>query len=156
MKPGDKMSDGSIYAGISPDTNKPMYTTPLDERPDMSWREAMKYASKLDAHGHRDWRVPTKPELNVLFNNRAAIGEFRLSSFVDPIYGPEDFYWSSSAHGMWRAWGQCFSDGDQSRSSKIPGGFVRLVRSPSQEEEAQRFRKEIHLLRKAIAPRVCQ
>src|SRR5437870_5038986 len=29
-KPGDRMADGSIYAGVSPDTNKPMYTTPAD------------------------------------------------------------------------------------------------------------------------------
>src|SRR5713101_9753590 len=27
---GDRMVDGTVYAGISPDTNKPMYTTPND------------------------------------------------------------------------------------------------------------------------------
>src|SRR5437868_10026201 len=27
---GDKMPDGSVYAGISPDTNQPIYTTPKD------------------------------------------------------------------------------------------------------------------------------
>lgn len=25
---GDRMPDGTVYAGISPDTSKPMYTTP--------------------------------------------------------------------------------------------------------------------------------
>src|SRR5438477_9424405 len=29
LKPGDPMEDGTIYAGISPDTNRPMYTTPV-------------------------------------------------------------------------------------------------------------------------------
>src|SRR5437764_12648503 len=32
LKPGDRMDDGTIYAGISPDTHKPMYTTPADAR----------------------------------------------------------------------------------------------------------------------------
>src|SRR5437762_3304433 len=30
LKPGDKMPDGTIYAGISPDTHEPMYTRPSD------------------------------------------------------------------------------------------------------------------------------
>src|SRR5690349_10563178 len=29
-KPGDRMADGTVYAGISPDTHQPMYTTPED------------------------------------------------------------------------------------------------------------------------------
>ena len=30
VKSGEKMPDGTIYAGISPATGKPMYTTPSD------------------------------------------------------------------------------------------------------------------------------
>src|SRR5438552_817465 len=30
LKPGDRMADGTIYAGVSPDTGKAMYTTPAD------------------------------------------------------------------------------------------------------------------------------
>jgi hypothetical protein len=29
-QPGDRMEDGAVYAGISPETGKPMYTTPAD------------------------------------------------------------------------------------------------------------------------------
>lgn len=29
-KPGTIVPDGSIYAGVSPDTGKPIYTTPKD------------------------------------------------------------------------------------------------------------------------------
>src|SRR5947207_14645373 len=29
-KPGDRMPDGTVYAGISPDTHKPIYATPKD------------------------------------------------------------------------------------------------------------------------------
>ena len=75
------MPDGTVLAGISPDTNKPMYATPADASLTMTFNEAQEYAAKLDAHGHKDWRVPTKAELNVLFNNRAAIGGFNVSWF---------------------------------------------------------------------------
>jgi hypothetical protein len=51
-----------------------MYTTPADASLTMKWKEVMNCASKLDAHGHQDWRLPSKEELNVLFNNRGAVG----------------------------------------------------------------------------------
>src|ERR1022692_3528523 len=75
---GDKMPDGSVYAGVSPDTNKPMYATPADAPLTYTFNQAQKYAANLDAHCHQDWRVPTKGELNVLYNNRAAIGGFDI------------------------------------------------------------------------------
>src|SRR5437763_5000698 len=91
LKPGDRITDGSVYAGISPDTNKPMYATPADAPLIMKWKQAMEFAARLEAHGHRDWHVPTKSELNVLFQNRAAIGGFDMSRST-----PAGWYWSSS------------------------------------------------------------
>jgi hypothetical protein len=79
---GDKMPDGTVYAGLSPETGKPMYVTPADASLTMKWKEAMDYAKRLDTHGHQDWRLPTKGELNVLFNNRAAIGGFNVPARV--------------------------------------------------------------------------
>src|SRR5205085_8274224 len=49
-KPGHRMADDTIYAGISPDTNKPMYTTPEDAPLTYTFNEARNYASKPDAH----------------------------------------------------------------------------------------------------------
>src|SRR5437016_14643033 len=91
---GHRMTDGTFYAGISPDTGKAMYTTPEDAPLTMSWKQAMKYADKLDAHGHKDWRVPTKSELEVLFNNRAAIGGLKETA-IEPPEGA-GWYWSST------------------------------------------------------------
>jgi hypothetical protein len=85
LKPGERMPDGTIYAGLSPDTQKPIYVTPSDAPLTYTFNEARKYADKFDANGHHDWRVPSKGELNVLFQNRAAIGGFNNG------YG----YWSS-------------------------------------------------------------
>jgi hypothetical protein len=40
--PGDKMPDGTLFAGISPDSSKPMYTTPADASQTMTFNEAQK------------------------------------------------------------------------------------------------------------------
>lgn len=108
---GDKMPDGTIYAGISPDTHKPMYATSADAPLTYTFNQAQNYAarlSNLNANGHDDWRVPTKGELNVRFNNRAAIGGFSVSGS-----GPAGWYWSASPGNQWGAWGQQFYDGRQ-------------------------------------------
>ena len=91
-----------------------------------TFSEALKHASKLKFCGHKDWRVPTKNELNELFNNRAAIGGFCEIDHFD--YGPyywdrltmnapplpdawrSSSYWSSS-HDDYGAYGQSFTDG---------------------------------------------
>jgi hypothetical protein len=122
-KVGNKMRDGTVYAGISPDTNKPMYVTPADASRTMKFNEAQEYASKLDAHGHKDWRVPTKAELNVLFNNRAAIGRFYIGGS-----NPSGWYWSSSQNDKWNAWSQRFSDGLHDYRSMNSPWSVRPVR----------------------------
>ncbi len=122
-KVGDKMPDGTVLAGISPDTNKPMYATPTDASLTMKFNEAQEYATKLDAHGHKDWHVPTKAELNVLFNNRAAIGGFNVTGSY-----PAGWYWSASPYDGWNAWGQRFSDGFQNYSLKGSHSAVRCVR----------------------------
>jgi hypothetical protein len=124
-KYGDKMPDGSVYAGISPDSGKAMYATPYDAPLTYTFNQAQKYAARLDAHGHMDWRVPTKGELNVLFQNRAAIGGFDESGS-----GPAGWYWSSSqlGHYSFDARAQRFSNGYQFDFDKFGGSSLRCVR----------------------------
>src|SRR4051794_158598 len=43
-EPGDKMPDGTIYAGISPDTGKPMFAASADAKLTMTFNEAKEYA----------------------------------------------------------------------------------------------------------------
>ncbi len=123
---GAVMSDGTIYAGISPDTGKAMYATPADASLTMTFNGAKEYAETQNtqkAHGHDDWHVPTKAELNVLFNNRAAIGGFNVTGS-----GPAGWYWSASPNFEWGAWGQRFSDGCQYYTNKDGHSAVRCVR----------------------------
>ena len=122
-KVGDRMPDGTIYAGDSPGTGKPMYTTLADAPLAMTFNKATEYAKALDMHGHRDWRLPTKAELNVLFNNRASIGGFNLSGSY-----PAGWYWSGTQYGERYAWEQRFSDGSQKDPYKVDHSSVRCVR----------------------------
>lgn len=125
-QPGNKMPDGTIFAGVSPDTRKPMYALPADAPLTYTFNEAWKYADDINAqkpHGHDDWRLPSKAELNVLFNNRAAIGGFDVSGAVLP-----GWYWTSARSYPSLAWGQRFSDGFcDDRTENLPSS-VRCVR----------------------------
>lgn len=122
-KIGDAVPDGTIYAGLSPETGKAMYTTPGDAGRTLTWKRAMGFAARLDAHGHRDWRVPTRGELNVVFQNRGAIGGFKTSGS-----DATGWYWSSSQDVGDIAWGQHFSDGLQINYGKILESSLRCVR----------------------------
>jgi len=111
LKPGDEMPDGTVFAGISPDTGRAMYAMPADAPLTCTFNQAQKYAAKLDALGHQDWHVPTKGELNVLYNNRAAVGGFK-----EAWAAPANCYWSSSPNSVNDGWVQRFSDGLQSNT----------------------------------------
>jgi hypothetical protein len=122
LKPGDMMCDRTIYAGVSPDTGKAMYTTWTDAPLTMKWQQAMEYAATLYAHGHADWRAPTKGELNMLYNNRAKSGGFNETGSI-----PAGWYWSSSQDDD-VAWEQHFSGGDQFDDPKDYASSLRCVR----------------------------
>jgi len=123
---GDEMADGTIYAGISPDTKQPMYVTPKDASRTYTFNEAAQYAKTLDANGHHDFRVPSKNELNVLWENRnkgKLAGTFNETGSL-----PAGWYWSSSPVGSTYAWTQHFSDGNQHYTGRDVFSSMRCVR----------------------------
>ena len=121
--PGQRMPDGTVYAGVSLSTRTPTYTTQADAPGLYSWKQGAEYCSALESGGHRDWRVPTKSELHVLFQNRDAIGGFNMSGSYPAVW-----YWSSSPFDYDSAWDQRFSDGDQGIDLKRDGSSLRCVR----------------------------
>lgn len=123
-KVGHIMPDGSTYAGLSPGTNKPIFTTTTTLSLRMSWHEATRYAADLGEHGHKDWRLPTLVELNAIFNGRSAIGNFKASDENEAAW-----YWSSTESFA----GACierqrFTDGAQSHDFKAKKHFVCFIR----------------------------
>jgi hypothetical protein len=123
---GRTMPDGTVYAGISPDTDKALYTTSQDAPVVLPWLKAQNYCRTLSARRQRDWRLPSLSELAVLFANRADIGSFNETGYVNNAPG---YYWSSVQIGDASAWGQRFNDGYHEDLSKTLDSLVRCVRS---------------------------
>lgn len=79
-----------------------------------TWDDAMKACADLGD----GWRLPTKDELNLLYENKEKIGGFA-----------DDYYWSSTEHDSDFAWGQAFGIGFQSDINKTNNYYVRAVRA---------------------------
>ncbi|GAB6906288.1 exported hypothetical protein [Desulfosarcina cetonica] len=82
---------------------------------------AAQYCNDLILHGHSDWYLPAKNELNTMYGNSATIDNFDE--------GGTYYYWSSSEYSTNYAWRQRFSDGAQSYyGSKNTSYAVRCAR----------------------------
>ena len=121
---GDEMPDGTIYAGISPDTHEPLYARPRDESGTYRFNEAAAYA-KTTGNG---FRAPSKGELNVLWENRNK-GKLKGTFNETGTYTAGGWYWSSTPDGRNAAWAQRFStDGIQHELHRLDTFSLRLVR----------------------------
>jgi hypothetical protein len=79
----------------------------------MNWEDATKSCSSLG----NGWRLPTKIELNILYNNLGKIGNVA-----------NDGYWTSTENGNERAWRQyLFQEGHSYDDVKYGSGYVRAV-----------------------------
>ena len=76
--------------------------------------------------GFKDWVLPSKDELNILFINRDKIGGFTKET--DSRVGNYAWYWSSSEFDVNNAWMLDFSDGTITSRSKQFAGGARAIR----------------------------
>lgn len=81
---------------------------------------AAKIAYELDLNGFDDWYLPSKDELNILFDNKEAIGGFADAD-----------YWSSSeGNGSWSAWFRRFyGSSNQGHGHKDVRHMIRAIRT---------------------------
>ena len=79
-----------------------------------TWDDAMKACSVLGD----GWRLPTKDELNLLYENKEKIGGFT-----------SNVYWSSSVFDFNFAVAQFFLNGGQNFNPKYSTYYVRAVRA---------------------------
>lgn len=79
------------------------------------------YVNQHRTNTGKQWHVPSKDELNILYENLIQIGNFSTS--INP------WYWASSEYASTNAWCQSFSSGGQGGSYKnYTSGRVRCIR----------------------------
>lgn len=95
---GERMPDGTLYAGLSPDTGRPMYVLACDIPLGMTWKQAMEYAANLEGsavnganHPKGTFRLPTRNELTAMLEHRDKIGGFGENGSL-----ATGWYWSST------------------------------------------------------------
>ena len=82
---------------------------------------------KLDQNDFSDWFLPSKEELNVLYQNRDKVNETSLVNSGSVLEVTE--YWSSSHENLNRVWIQSFNAGNQSGDSEDAMNNVRAIRA---------------------------
>jgi hypothetical protein len=73
---------------------------------------------ELVLNGYSDWFLPSKEELNLLYQQRDKIGGFATN-----------YYWTSVEYDTTRAWNQYFPFGPQFYADKADSACVRAVRA---------------------------
>ncbi|MFI3179397.1 MAG: DnaJ domain-containing protein [Methylococcaceae bacterium] len=85
---------------------------------DMPYKATWHEAKQLNATHKLDWHLPTKEELQLLYEHRNFVGGFS-----------NHLYWSSTESNSFNAWFQNFFTGHQLNSNKNLTHRVRTVRS---------------------------
>lgn len=76
------------------------------------------YSVTVDGQTYDDWYLPSKYELNLLFQKHEKVGGF-----------DERYFWSSNEVDSLEAWLQSFYDGRQLNVSKSDQNYVRAIRA---------------------------
>jgi|CXWL01.1.fsa_nt_gi hypothetical protein len=111
---GDVLPDNSIVFWVDETGQHGFAAWPVDDA-DSNW-----YIAKEHAENHGSgWRLPTKYELNLLYQQKDVVGGFAA-----------DYYWSSTEGDADMAWMQIFNLGAQGHDSKgNPNNRVRAIRA---------------------------
>lgn len=119
---GDKFGGGIVFDVI--DNGKHgLISETQDQSTACLWLKAsviIKDSSNHSSAGKvfADWRLPTKDELQKLYNQKSIIGGFA-----------NEFYWSSSEFQNYYAWCQDFTGGGQGSPFKVVSLHVRAIRT---------------------------
>jgi hypothetical protein len=80
--------------------------------------------------GYSDWFLPSKDELNKMYQNKAAIDSTATAGANGGSGFASAFYWSSTEANSGNAWLQYFINGNQNKGGKDAATFrVRAVRA---------------------------
>jgi hypothetical protein len=115
LKIGEKLKDGTIYAGEHPTEDGYLVCKAKDGPELVPWEKAVLKSGLF--------RCPDPEELRLLYVYRRQIGGFAKA-----------WYWSSLEIRELQAWRQGFATGNQHRHDKTYVGRVRYVRTVTQKE----------------------
>src|SRR5574344_80894 len=90
-----------------------LYTTKADEPGKYTWTQAKGRCSQKG----NGWYLPSKEELNSMYNQKEEIGGFS-----------GNYYWGSTEYSSSNAWSQYFANGSQHNDYKSDSDRVRCVR----------------------------
>lgn len=82
---------------------------------------------QLELNGYEDWYLPSKDELDSLYQHREIVSETAIAHEGEVLKGGE--YWSSSHYLDNTVWVQHFNAGNQSGYTKDSEHYVRAIRS---------------------------
>ena len=83
----------------------------------VDWDKAKKICMAYKVGTIEGWRLPSKDELNIIYQNRKYLGEYTKGG-----------YWSSTEEGKNSAMMQNFSNGNAAKANKQSAQAVRAVR----------------------------
>jgi hypothetical protein len=120
---GYSAEQGGYIFWVSIDGKHGLVAETIDQSTQSDWYTAQDNISNPSNHStdgqkFRDWRMPTKHELNEMYLQKSAIGGFAA-----------DWYWSSTELANSNAWSQIFSNGFQFTNNKDFFIYVRAVRA---------------------------
>jgi len=78
-----------------------------------------------------DWYLPSKAELNLMYQNKATIGATAAANGGSAFASAN--YWSSTEYNNNNAWKQNFNNGNQNNNNKNNTNYVRAVRGFKQK-----------------------
>ncbi len=87
---------------------------------------AAKVCYDVTEGGSFDWYLPSKYELNLMYQN---IGQGNLLGLGNVGGFANDTYWSSTEYNIYNAWEQNFSNGSQTNLDKSGTVYVRAIRA---------------------------
>lgn len=114
---------GGYVFYITTDGKHGLVSETQDQSAGVNWYLSQDIISNSSNHSPNglkftDWRLPTKYELGLMYNNRIAIGGFSSAN-----------YWSSTVADFTIAWNLNFSDGSQTTKAKSFNYIVRSIRT---------------------------
>ncbi len=128
-KIGDKAHGGIVFC-LFQDGEHGLVAAETDHSTRATWEDAMKICSDLKLGGYRDWFLPSKDLLILMWKN--------LHRYGCPEWGPcptalggfvDDMYWSSEEFDTFDAYRYNFRNGSQNRWYKPNELYVRAVRA---------------------------